>query len=283
MQYSPKGELPHLVRKEILMKSPFPGMDPYLEQFWPDLHARLILYASDHLEEQLPTDLIARVEERVVLETEPDPHRVYPDVKITERPGRGVAVRAAPRKTSFIEPVIVEYRGEPATETYLNILEAGPGQRLITVIEILSLTNKLPGEGQQQDRRKQKELEQTGVSLVEIDLLRRGTRVLSVLQSHVPPRARTTYQACVRRGWQSNRFEVYPIPLRSPLPAILVPLRKTDDDVILNLQALLEQAYHKGRYHLTIDYSHPPEPPFPRDDAKWVRNVAKPRRSKKRP
>jgi hypothetical protein len=110
------------------MKSPFPGMDPYLEQFWPDLHARLILYASDQLEEQLPADLIARVEERVVLETEEDSHGVYPDLKITERPGRGFAVGGVASRAAVIEPIIVEYRGEPATETYLNILEAGPGQ-----------------------------------------------------------------------------------------------------------------------------------------------------------
>ncbi len=59
------------------MKSPFPGMDPYLEQFWPDVHARMIFYACDQLEEQLPGNLIARVEERVVLETEEAAHGVY--------------------------------------------------------------------------------------------------------------------------------------------------------------------------------------------------------------
>src|SRR5439155_7368153 len=182
--------------------------------------ASLIIYCRDQIEEQLPTNLIARVEERVVLETEEAPHGVYPDVKITERPGRGTAAVGIVSRPSVIEPVIVEYRGEPATETYLNILEAGPGQRLITVIEILSLANKLAGEGQDQYRRKQKELEDTGVSLVEIDLLRSGRRVLSVLQSHVPSRARTMYQACVRRGWRPRRFEVYPMPLRSPLPAL---------------------------------------------------------------
>ena len=43
------------------MNSPFPGMDPYLEQYWQDVHARLILYACDQLEDQLPGNLIARV------------------------------------------------------------------------------------------------------------------------------------------------------------------------------------------------------------------------------
>jgi hypothetical protein len=228
-------------------------MDPYLEQFWPDLHARLILYACDQLEEQLPGNLIARVEERVVLETEEEPHVVYPDVKITERKGRGSAGGAVASKATVVEPVIVEYRGEPATETFLNILEAGPGQRLITVIEILGPANKLAGPGQRQYRRKQHELAVAGVSLVEIDLLR------------------PTYQVCVRRGWRPGQCEVYPVPLRTPLPTINIPLRREEKDVQLNLQALLEQAYRKGRYALTIDYAEPPEPPLIADDAKWAR------------
>ena len=167
-------------------------------------------------------------------------------------------------------------------EKFLNILEAGPGQRLITVIELLSPANKLAGECQRQYRQKQKELRDAGVSLVEIDLLRQGRRVLSVAPSRIPPRARTTYQACVRRGWLPQRFEVYPVPLRSPLPAIRIPLREKDADVRLDLQAVLEQAYRKGRYHLTIDYAEPPDPPLTGDDAKWARTLVKTARPRKR-
>jgi hypothetical protein len=268
--------------REIRMKSPFPGMDPYLGQFWPDVHASLIIYSRDQLEEQLPDNLIARVEERVVLETEEAAHGIYPDIEITEHAGRGAWSGGVASKAAVLEPVIVEYRGEPATETYLNILEAGPGQRLITVIEILSLANKLAGEGQRQYRRKQKELAETGVSLVEIDLLRSGQRVLSVLQARVPPRARTTYQACVRRGWLPHRFEVYPMPLHSRLPVLAIPLRQKDADVRLDLQAVLEQAYRKGRYHLTIDYAKPPDPPLSSSDAKWARALIRAPRSQKR-
>jgi hypothetical protein len=257
------------------MKSPFPGMDPYLEQFWPDVHASLIIYMRDQIEEQLPENLIARVEERVVLETEEEPHAVYPDVKITERPGRRVPASGGASEFAVLEPVIVEYRGEPATESFLNILEAGPGQRLVTVIEILSLANKFAGEGQRQYRRKQLELADAGVSLVEIDLLRQGRRVLNVSPARVPARARTTYQACVRRGWRRQKCEVYPVPLRTPLPAIGIPLRKKDEDVRLDLQAVVEQAYRKGRYYLTIDYSIPPDPPLRGDDARWAKTLTK--------
>lgn len=263
------------------MKSPFPGMDLYLEQFWPDVHASLIIYIRDQLEEQLPSNLIARVEERVVLETQADPHAVYPDVKITARRGRGSPGGAVPSPVAVIEPVIVEYRGEPATETYLHILEAGPSQRLISVIELLSMANKLPGEGQRQYRQKQRELRDADVSLVEIDLLRGGQRILSLAPSRIPPRVRTPYQVCVRRGWLPQRFEVYAVPLRSPLPAIRIPLREKDEDVHLDLQAVLELAYRKGRYYLTINYAEPPDPPLTGADAKWARARVKAARPRK--
>ena len=262
------------------MSSPFPGMDPYLEQFWPDVHARLILYACDQIEEQLPRGLIARVEERVVLESDDGARGVYPDVKIAELSGRGGAAVAVTSRRFAVEPVIVEYEGEPATETFVNILEAGPGQRLVTVIEILSVANKLPGEGQRLYRQKQSELRDACVSLVEIDLLRRGDRVLSLDPWRIPRRARTHYQVCARRGWTPRRFEVYPVPLRSPLPAIRIPLRQTDTDVRLDLQAVLDMAYRKGRYHLTVDYSDPPEPPLSGADAKWARTLVKAARKK---
>ena len=85
------------------MRSPFPGMDPYLEAHWRDVHARLIIYASDALQGVLPGGLRARVEERVLLETPQGigDHPLFPDVRVVEytserttgaRPGVGLAV-----------------------------------------------------------------------------------------------------------------------------------------------------------------------------------------------
>lgn len=254
-----------------MTKSPFPGMDPYLEQFWPDLHASLIIYSRDQLEEQLPNSLIARVEERIVLESEEGQRTAYPDVKIAERHGyEDVLATAEPSGVAVMEPVIVEMN-EPATETFINILTAEPEQRLVTVIEILSHANKLPGEGQRQYKRKQAELRDAGVSLVEIDLLRRGQWVLTVPATLVPPRARTLYQVCVRRGAMPDRFELYPTSLQTPLPSIRIPLRKKDKDIRLDLQAIMEQAYRKGRYQLTVRYDKPPDPPLTGAAAKWAR------------
>ena len=53
------------------MKSnPFPGMNPWLESHWGDIHTSLTTYARDQLQPQLPAGLRARVEEYVAVEAE---------------------------------------------------------------------------------------------------------------------------------------------------------------------------------------------------------------------
>ena len=70
--------------------SPFPGMDPYLEQFRVTAR-RLIIYSCDQVQSQLAEDLYARVEERFVLECgEPVPLARYPDVRVVEYPHGGL-------------------------------------------------------------------------------------------------------------------------------------------------------------------------------------------------
>jgi len=51
------------------MPSPFPGMDPYLEDpaFWPDFHARFLYNWSDALADLLPEQYEARIDETVRL------------------------------------------------------------------------------------------------------------------------------------------------------------------------------------------------------------------------
>jgi hypothetical protein len=253
------------------MPSPFPGMDPYLEQFWRDVHARLVIYACDQLQSHLPGGLRARVEERVVVE---DPvegdHAVFPDVRVVERGRARAGGGTAVLEEAVAEPIIIHGESDPMTETFIEILDVGSGKRVVTVIEFLSLSNKTGGEGQEQYRRKQRELKAGRVSLVEIDLLRAGKHVLSVPRNRLPARGRTPYKVCVRRGWQSDTWEVYPLPLRAPLPTIKVPLRETDADVPLNLQALIEQCYKNGGYDDDLDYRADPLPPLEGADAAWA-------------
>jgi hypothetical protein len=252
------------------MTSPFPGMDPYLEQYWRDVHARLIIYSCDQLQSQLPEDLYARVEERIVLESdEVSRQSRYPDVRVVEYPHGGLAGSPTATGLAVADPVRVHYATEPVTETYIEIIDAGTGQRVITVIEILSLSNKFPGDGQDQYRAKQEELRKGKVSLVEIDLLGAGERILSLPLSRIPVELRTTYQVCVRRGWEADFWEIYRVPLRQRLPIIRIPLRKKDADIQLDLQVLIDQAYRNGRYH-TINYQVAPEPPLQGADAAWT-------------
>lgn len=259
------------------MKSPFPGMDPYLELHWRDVHQRLVTYASDQLQAKLPGDLIARMEEQVYVEPhdgEQEGRVIYPNVRVTEHSGRdagsgGVAVA----EEVVAEPLVI-YVPEPATEPYIEIREAGPRQRLITLIEVLSPSNKSTPRGRKKYREKQDELEGGGVGRVEIDLLRRGLWMMSVPRKRIPATRRAEYMACVRRGWDPWRLEYYAFPLRQKLPSIPIPLRKRDQAATLNLQALIDQCYANGRYD-SIDYKADLELPFSEADAAWIDDLLK--------
>ncbi|MFW6171942.1 MAG: DUF4058 family protein [Planctomycetota bacterium] len=251
------------------MKSPFPGMDPYLEQYWRDIHHRFLTYACDDLQDRLPGDLRARLEERVCVESDFAAwHATYPDVRVVERATSGRRVTAV-SEGGVAEPLVIHADSEPATEGYIEIIDVGSGNRVVTAIELLSDSNKQPGEGQSQYRRKQREYIQGGVNLVEIDLLRSGSRVLAVPSGCIPPSHRTTYQVCVTRAGQTRTYEVYRVPIQEPLPAIRVPLRETDPDVALNLQSLIDRCYHHGRYD-DINYKVGPYPPLAAEDAAWA-------------
>jgi hypothetical protein len=254
------------------MASPFPGMDPYLERFWSDVHARLVTYACDQLQERLPPDLIARMQERIYVETPEGPGRsMHPDVRVVEHNRGQTGMATALNGIAVAEPEIVLVPSEdPVKETYLEIVEARSGHRVITGIEFLSPTNKTPGPGQDLYLQKEKELRQTRVNLVEIDLVRYGRRFLGGATYPLRDPQRMAYIVCVRRARETHRYEVYWLPLRERLKAIRIPLRESDVDVALDLQALVDQAYRHGRYQQELDYRQAPEPPLDSEDAAWA-------------
>src|SRR5712691_2897436 len=113
------------------MSSPFPGMEPYLEAHWRDVHARLIIYASDALQAVLPGSLRARVEERVLLETPQGlgDHPLFPDVRVVEyRPELKRGLETLPEAAvALAEPLLVETETEQVTETFLEIIDRESG------------------------------------------------------------------------------------------------------------------------------------------------------------
>ncbi len=251
------------------MPSPFPGMDPYLEAHWRDVHAALIIYARDQIQPQLPPELRARVEERVLVDSPTEsPRAIYPDVRVVETV-RARDVASSPATAGAAEPLVLDLGDEPMTEPFIEIVEAGSGHRLVTTIEVVSIANKLPGEGRDKYLQKQRERIQARVNLVEIDLLRAGKRVFVMHDLRIPPSHRTANQVCVWRASRPGKAEVYRAPLRERLPGIRVPLRPSDADVTLDLQALVEQCWRNGAYD-DLDYRVEADPTLDADDRAWA-------------
>lgn len=259
-----------------MTKSPFPGMDPYLEQAWRDVHQKLCVYACDDLQSQiLDAGLVARVDERLVVE-QPDEEEyrgIFPDVRVSQR--QPVAPRRAGSGSgvTLAEPITVDLNNELHEESFIQIIDARSGGRVITVIEVVSITNKIPGPGRRQYRRKQVELRKATVSLVEIDLLRGGKHVTQIPRWKISRKNRTPYSAVVHRAWNGSKYHYYRIPLREPLPTIAIPLRRDDADATLNLQSLIDRVYQNGAYAMDLDYARPPIPPLEPEDMEWASQV----------
>ncbi len=252
------------------MPSPFPGMDPYLEARWGDLHTRLATYCTDQLQPRLPSDLRARIEEHVVkLRADGQRgERWKPDARIVELP-RGDKGRTANSGGVLVsEPTIVTYEADPLIERGVRIFDTSDGSRLITAIEFLSPSNKSSPSGRRSYRRKQRSL-MSGANLVEVDLIRTGGYVLMPPKDMVPAELLAPYRICVSRCWAGSESEMYRVPLSAALPKIAIPLREADPDVVLDLQALLDLAYENGRYSDT-DYSIDADPPLTGEDAEWA-------------
>src|SRR3954451_13867413 len=81
-------------RRLSAMPSPFPGMDPYLENpgIWPDVHHTLISGYRDFLAPQLRPKYVVRVEERTYISDDSDPSLKLqlriPDVEVAIRSGQ---------------------------------------------------------------------------------------------------------------------------------------------------------------------------------------------------
>jgi hypothetical protein len=157
-------------------------------------------------------------------------------------------------------------QSEPAYEAFIQIVDPADGNRLVTVIEFLSPSNKRPGAGRDLYRRKQAECRQARVSLVEVDLVRAGAWTLQIPLRSIPRRRRAPFNVCVHRGWSDDLFEVYAVAINRPLPKVRIPLRQKDAD----LQPLLSQAYDNGPYADSVDYAVDPDPPLAGDDAAWA-------------
>ena len=140
---------------------------------------------------------------------------------------------------------------------------------VITVVEVLSPTNKRPGgDGRKEYLNKREAVLLSGTNLVELDLLRGGRR-LPTLQP-LPP---ADYYAVVCRERFRPQAEAYPWRLRQRLPTIPVPLAGDDADVQLDLRAVFDTVYDRAGYDYFLSYRGPVDPPLEEEDAAWVQEV----------
>ena len=237
-------------------------MNPYLEERWGDVHARLASYTADVIQDRLPSDLRARMQDRVYIESSEEAVRnrrrnFLPDVHVFETPASGPSTGIAATALAMDdEPLIIYFHDVEIREPAVQIVDVGSGGRVVTTIEFVSRSNKRAGVGRRDYLRKRKEASRAKVNVVEIDLLRGGRPVTLARPEIIGQELITAYHACVRRSGKHGQLEYYPAHLRSRLPTIKIPLRRTDQEVKLDLQWLVDEAYRRGRYD-DIDYREP--------------------------
>ena len=261
-------------------------MDPFLERpaVFPDLHDSFVDTVKARLQKVLPPPYFAAGGSRVWVDV--SERSVGPDVGVLKRSGGsqgnespaggGTAVAAPPVRT---EPVVVTIPSDEFREPFVEIRTAGGGrERLVAVVEVLGPVNKRPGRrGRNLYLRKQREVRGAGRHLVEIDLLRAGRHTTAVPVEWVESRyGAFDYHAVVSPGDEPLRHEVYAWKPRESLPEIRVPLLPGDGSVVLDLQAVMSEAYDRGGHAARIDYTDlaAVRPPLSPDDAAWAAGLS---------
>lgn len=269
--------------------SPFPGMDPYLEapDIWSDFHHALAVAISAMLNILLPAPYYSRLQTRPelgVIMGSGVSHRIVPDVSVLHYPSQkqsgslikesGLVMLDQPR-TEATAGIEVRIQTDPLQHHFVEILDAGRGHKLVTLIEIVSPSNKHPGTDRRTYETKQAEILSSEANLIELDLLRSGQRLLpypelaAAVDTLAPDYLVLLNRSRLRQdNWMD--YTLYPIRLPETLPCIPVPLAGADPDVLLDLQVAMNRVYREGPYRRAIDYNRLPSPPLSETDAAWA-------------
>jgi hypothetical protein len=266
------GLLIEIVSAERLrtMPSPFPGMNPYLEQevLWQDFHINMLAAIKERLVPQVRPRYFVLLERYIYVHEQPDepPKRLRADFLVAGPEGAG----RQPTGAALLEvpaPAEVEHREQEGERVaFLEIRDRARGE-VITLLEMLSPANKHDDHQQYLTRRAQ--LLDSAAHLVEIDLLRGGR---PMPDDHRPD---CDYSVLVSRSERRPRAAFWPIRLRDRLPVIPIPLRPTDSDARIDLQEVLHRVYDTSGYEDFI-YAASPEPPLSSEDAAWAKQFVTP-------
>lgn len=250
------------------MPSPFPGMNPYLERpaVWNDFHHRYLTALADALGARVAPGYFVKIGEHLYIRdawAEGESLAGYADLSVTPLtppPAPGTAaVAAAPTTIELVEAF------EPERSHYLEVVDRDR-EEVVTVVELLSPTNKKAGPDRAAYLAKRAELIAGPAHLIEIDLLRGWKRMPG---RNLPA---CDYCVMVSRYQDRPRAGYWGIGLRDALPLIPVPLRDGDPEPGFDIQAVLHRVYDASRYGDRI-YRHAPEPRLPPDDAAWAKDL----------
>ena len=224
------------------MPSPFPGMDPFLEdpKLWGSFHHQLVASLYQILRPGLVDQYRARVQERNY---------------VTE------------------EPLFTSIIREERREEYIEIRNRSDG-RLVTLIDIASPANKLLPQGRDAYHATRKNARICNAGIVEIDLALQGKPLLDYSRDGLPE---WDYAVTVTRSTLPDRFEIYTATLAKRLPRFKVPLAPDDRDTVVDLQGAFTRSYEQGNFFSQIDYRLEPDvrlKPAERDWMdEWLRQV----------
>jgi hypothetical protein len=251
------------------MPSPFPGMNPYIERasVWHDFHERWIPLAAELLAAQVLPRYFVRIDEQMYIHELSAEERRFLGRSDLLVPALTPADKETAVTTSVL-PAPAEVRVpavDSETQGYLEIRDR-ESRELITVVELLSPSNKYAGPDREQYLAKARQLQRSWVHFVEIDLLCGGPRMPWL---GMPP---CDYCVIVSRFEERPKAGIWPIALRDRLPEIPIPLRRGDPAARLDLQQVLHRIYDAAGYAYHI-YSGKPEPPLAPEQATWAQQL----------
>lgn len=222
------------------MASPFPGMDPYLEDatLWPAFQRQLALCLYQILTPGLVDRYRARINQRTY---------------VTEQ-ALFTSVLRDEHQEDFIE------------------IRQRTDNRLVTLLDVASPTNKLTPMGRKTYLATRAEAKSAGANLVELDLVLEGKPTLDYAREGLPD---WDYAVTVTRATQPERYEIYTATLQKRLPRFRLPLAADDRDTVLDLHTAFTRCYDQGDFQEKIDYKKEPAAPLAPDDAAWMQDLLK--------
>ena len=254
------------------MRSPFPGMDPFLEDplFWPQVHSRLIVALSNELGAKLRPKYYAAIETRTYLDDEEGsifvgiPDAIVFNAVTIEAPTRPTSTTTAtltatqPQRVRLVEPIEVK-------ERYLEIRKVGTHE-VIVAIEVLSPKNKR-SEGRKIYLRKRQTILESATHFVEIDLLRAFAPM-----PVIDPQPRSHYHILVSDSRDRPEADLYSFNLQDPIPTFNLPLQPEDVQITIDLTHLIQEVYEQGCFDLQVNYQSV-LPNLSAADLDWVKQM----------